>query len=172
MAAALREPSVDQERPCGKELVVYSNETFVAFCPWAPPCDYAIYIMPWAHTADLLLDISEGRAPGGHAEQDPHAGQRTLAALADCLRMAARKLYVFCGNPNYNLVVRNPPFSARRAEWYHWHIELAPTFTRKGGLEYGTHCQVLMTAPDALLPHSLLPQLTPPPIHTFPHRCS
>ena len=37
----------------------------------------------------------------------------------DCLRMATRKLYVFCGNPNYNLVVRNPPFSARSAEWYH-----------------------------------------------------
>ena len=154
MARALRKPSVDKERPCGQELVVYQNELFVAFCPWAPPCDYAIYIMPWAHSADLLLGVSEGKAPGttpgthGQPDEDAHAGQRTLAALADCLRMAARKLYVYCGNPDYNLVVRNPPFSARHAEWYHWHIELAPTFTKKGGLEYGTHCQVLMMAPD------------------------
>jgi len=103
--------------------------------------------MPWAHTADLLLDVAEGKGSGGAAD-GTHAGQRTLAALADCLRIAARKLYVFCGNPNYNLVVRNPPFSARHAEWYHWHIELAPIFSKKGGLEYGTHCMVLMMAPE------------------------
>jgi galactose-1-phosphate uridylyltransferase len=109
MAKALRQPSRDRERPSGSELVVYSNEVFVAFCPWAPPCDYALYIMPWSHTADLLLDIADGKTIDGKA-----AGQHTLAALADCLRMAARKLYVFCGNPNYNLVVSAPPADATR----------------------------------------------------------
>ena len=151
MAQALRKPSEDKERPTGSELVVYQNDLFVAFCPWAPPCDYAIYIMPWAHTADLLLDVADGRShatSGSVSSDSSNAGQRTLAALADCLRMAARKLYVFCGNPNYNLVVRNPPFSARRAEWYHWHIELAPKFSKSGGLEYGTHCMVLMMLPE------------------------
>jgi hypothetical protein len=44
--------------------------------------------------------------------------------------------------------VRNPPFSSRNAEWYHWHIELAPLFSKKGGLEYGTHCMVLMMLPE------------------------
>ena len=53
MARALRKPSEDKERPTGSELVVYQNDLFVAFCPWAPPCDYAIYIMPWAHTVML-----------------------------------------------------------------------------------------------------------------------
>ena len=64
MAQQLRRPSVDKERPSGKELIVYENDLFVAFCPWAPPCDYAIYIMPWAHTADLLLDVTESLRHG------------------------------------------------------------------------------------------------------------
>ena len=40
MARRLRAPSSD--RASGRELVVYGNELFVAFCPWAPPCDLSL----------------------------------------------------------------------------------------------------------------------------------
>jgi hypothetical protein len=52
------------------------------------------------------------------------------------------------GNPDYNLVVRTPPFSERRAEWHHWHIEITPFFTKKSGFEVATQCNVLLTPPD------------------------
>ena len=44
--------------------------------------------------------------------------------------------------------MRNPPFAERSVPWFHWHIEIAPIFSKKGGLEYGTHCMVLMTPPE------------------------
>ena len=31
---------------------------------------------------------------------------------------------------------------------YHWHIEIAPIFAKKGGLEYGSQCMVLMVSPE------------------------
>ena len=103
------------ERP-----IVNSCWRQVAFVPWAPPCDYAIVVMPFKHTADLLLDVAPRHAidgGGSASEAYSEAGQRTIAALADCLRMALRKLYRYCGNPPFNLVVRNPPFAERRASW-------------------------------------------------------
>jgi len=145
MARRLRAPSSD--RASGRELVVYGNEFFVAFCPWAPPCDYAVYVMPWEHHADFLLDAAPTHALDGTNPRGT-ARQTSLAALADCLRVVSRKLYAYCGNPDYNLVVRNPPFAERSVPWFHWHIEIAPIFSKKGGLEYGTHCMVLMTPPE------------------------
>ena len=46
------------------DLSKVGNELFVAFCPWAPPCDYAVYVMPWEHHADVLLDAAPTHALG------------------------------------------------------------------------------------------------------------
>ena len=151
MAKCLRAPSAD--RASGRELVVYQNDRFVAFCPWAPPCDYCIYIMPWKHTADFFLEAGAGTLHAADGTAPPDTSTTALAALADVLRAVSRKLYRYCGNPDYNLVVRNPPFSSSTAPWYHWHIEVAPIFAKKGGLEYGTHCMVIMTPPEVAAKH-------------------
>ena len=46
MARALKAPSEDSKRPSGEELIVYQNELFVAFCPWAPVG--ALHLMAFA----------------------------------------------------------------------------------------------------------------------------
>ena len=52
-------------------------------------------------------------------------------------------------------ITRSPPLEVQHrvrhpAQFgrYHWHIEIAPIFAKKGGLEYGSQCMVLMVSPE------------------------
>jgi hypothetical protein len=42
--------------------------------------------------------------------------------------------------PDYNILVRSvpPEHDAQLAASYHWHVEIAPRFTKSGGLEVAT----------------------------------
>jgi UDPglucose--hexose-1-phosphate uridylyltransferase len=130
--------------PGDADLVVYENDHFVAFVPFAPPSEYCVWILPREHVADLFLAPNERAGRAG-------ASRRTLlAALADVLRTVCRKLYWLCGNPDYSTIMRTPPIDQTDAlltEAYHWHLEVSPKFTKTGGLELATQMNVLLTEP-------------------------
>ena len=119
----------------GPELIVYQNDFFVGFVPWAPSTDYGIWIMPWRHSSDLLR-ASDGESPP------------VMIALAECLREVLRRLYWQCGNPDHNLIVHSPPFADTTSAAHHWYLEVSPKFNKPGGLEVATHMGVLLNPPQ------------------------
>ncbi len=119
----------------GPELVVFENEHFVSFVPWAPSTDYCVWIMPWEHRADLL-------------RSEAAESVDIMMAFAECLREVLRRLYWQCGNPDHNLFVRSPTFTESSSVSFHWYVEVSPKFTKLGGLEVATQTAVLLNRPQ------------------------
>ncbi len=127
-----------QERESG-ERVVYENEGFVSFCPFASRFPYELAVYPKHHGIDF------------HAPEVVSA----LPQLADCLRVTLRKLAKVLEDPQYNLMIHAAPNRfTRRGYWqtieedYHWHIEIIPRLTRVAGFEWGTGFYINVTAPE------------------------
>lgn len=127
----------NQERRDGERLV-FENDQFVAFEPFAAKFPFETWILPRRHEADFR------RVPGD-----------TVLALAQTLRETLRALARALADPPYNLILHSAPFSAHEAELlanteadYHWHIEIIPRLTVQAGFEWGTGCHINPVAPE------------------------
>ncbi|RLB48589.1 MAG: hypothetical protein DRI90_25280, partial [Deltaproteobacteria bacterium] len=111
--------------------VVYQNERFVAYAPFAQPTPYEVHIFPKGHDS-LFEDMSDEEA----------------ADFADCLRATMKKLYVALSNPDFNLILRNPPHHLARVPFYHWHLRVVPHLCGAGGFERGSRMTVNLVVPE------------------------
>ncbi len=129
-----------QERKDGLR-VVYENERFLVFCPYASRMPFEMQILPLAHAHDFA-----------RADEDD------LRGLADALRQALFRMKTGLNDPPYNLVFHTSPnvkaTSRRTGYWntlehdYHWHVEIMPRLTRIAGFEWGTGFHINPTAPE------------------------
>jgi len=133
---------IDQERRDGDRLV-FENDRFIAFCPFAAKFPFETWIMPRNHGADVRALHSEEIVPLGDVLR------RTLGAIADSL-----------SEPPYNLILHSAPFSAHEAELiantpqdYHWHIEIIPRLTVQAGFEWGTGFHINPVPPEQAAAH-------------------
>lgn len=116
--------------------VVWENDRFVCFVPYAAAVPYEMHILPRKHAAHF------GKLGG-----------EEIAALADCLRASMRKLYLGLSNPDFNLVVKNAPYAQGKVPSYHWHIQVVPCLRSPGGFELGARVNVNVVAPEAAAEH-------------------
>jgi len=116
--------------------IVYRNERFVAYVPYAASVPYEVHILPRVHDA-LFGDMSDHEA----------------ALFADCLRKTMRKVYHALFNPDYNLLLRNPPYPLSGVPFYHWHLQILPHTTSMGGFELGSRIRVNVTRPEECARH-------------------
>ncbi|HKA08641.1 MAG TPA: hypothetical protein VKD71_15385, partial [Gemmataceae bacterium] len=95
---------------------VMEMDDFVAFCPVAPRFPGETWLLPkfHIHAFDTLADDSLDELAG---------------ALLDLLSRVSRAL----GDPDYNLILKLPPF--RDHQTFHWRIELLPRITSTAGWE-------------------------------------
>ena len=114
-----------------KERVVYTNDKFISFVPYAASVPYEVHILPKQHNS-LFGNIN-------HSE---------LQAFSDCLRNTMRKLYVRLSNPDFNFVFRNPPYSLSDVPFYHWHMQIIPYLRTPGGFELGSGMHANVVAPE------------------------
>jgi len=110
------------------ERLVYENESFIAFCPYASRFPYEISVLPKTHRPDFH-------------KIEP----KELAHLADCMKVTLSKLKKALHRPQYNYVLHTGPIrGARKGYWttidndFHWHIEIMPRVTRIAGFEWGS----------------------------------
>lgn len=111
--------------------VVYENDRFAAYTPFAQSQPFEINIFPKVHDA-LFGDMDD----------------REAAAFADCLRVTTRKLYLALSNPDYNLILRNPPYPLSGVPFYHWHLQIVPYTRLPGGFELGSRIMVNVMLPE------------------------
>lgn len=112
--------------------VVYENNGFAVFCPYASRAPFELAILP------------KRQCPDFHGLSDQERTQ-----LADALRTALRKLNRALDHPPYNLMLFTAPSrTPRHDEWntleldFRWHIEILPRVHHLGGFELASGCWV------------------------------
>ena len=110
--------------------LVYENNGFTTFCPYASRVPFELTIYPKRQCADFH----------GLTDQE-------IAQLADTLKTALRKLNRALDHPPYNLMLFTAPTRTPRGDhWttieadFRWHIEILPRIYLQGGLELSTGC--------------------------------
>ncbi len=119
--------------------LVYENNGFAVFCPYASRSPFEQAIYPKRQCADF------------HGITDQEAAQ-----LADVLKTALRRLIKALDLPAYNLVLTTAPTRTRRSDhWntlsqdFRWHIEIVPRLFHPGGFDLATGCHLNPVLPEA-----------------------
>jgi UDPglucose--hexose-1-phosphate uridylyltransferase len=114
-----------------KTRLVYQNDDFAAFVPYAAGAEHEVWIVPKRHKAGL----------------DDIEGAR-VDTLADSLHSILNKFCLSIDNPDFNFVVRTVPYPLSEVPYYHWHIQITPRTKILGGFERGTRIQVNTVLPE------------------------
>jgi UDPglucose--hexose-1-phosphate uridylyltransferase len=120
------------------DRMVYENNGFAVFCPYASRFPFELAIFPKRQSPDYhSLDAHE------------------LVLLADALRVGLGKLGRGLGQPDYNLILHTGPVRrSRKNYWtsidfdFRWHIEILPRLVGVAGFEFGTGFYINTTLPE------------------------
>ncbi len=129
---------IEQERSWG-ERMVYENEAFLSFCPYAARFPFEVWILPKNHAVDFY---------------NPENKEK-VQFLADMFKVILKKYDKVLNDPPYNYIVHAAPNRfARRGYWrtieqdFHWHIEMFPRLTRIAGFEEGSGFFINPVSPE------------------------
>lgn len=111
---------IERERAIGERLV-WENDRFVAFCPFASRLSYETWILPKVHASHF--ESIDGPGLEGLAE--------ALGEVLGCIEAGLNQ-------PDYNYIIHSAPFIHADSPGFHWHIEVLPRVTKTAGYEWGT----------------------------------
>jgi UDPglucose--hexose-1-phosphate uridylyltransferase len=114
-----------------KERVVWENDGFLVFSPYACGAPYEVWIMPKRHTSCFSMTT-----------------QAELDSLAEALFVVHRKMHALLGDPDFNYVLRVTPKDERYGHAFHWYIKYMPRLAKQAGFELGTGMYVNTTLPE------------------------
>lgn len=128
---------LDQEIDDG-ERIVFENEHFVAYAPFASKFPFETWIQPREHSANFHTLREEQIRP-----------------FAECVRSTMSMLFRTLQDPPYNFLLHTAPIYYKKASYwktieddYHWHMEIIPRLTRVAGFEWGTGFYINPTPPE------------------------
>ncbi|UUO07797.1 galactose-1-phosphate uridylyltransferase [Blastopirellula sp. J2-11] len=103
------------------ERVVYVDDHFVAFCPFASRVPLETWILPRRADSDFCgVDLAR-------LEQLAQLTQRCLSQIENALEFSA-----------YNYLIHTTPFDINAQAYYHWRLVILPRATTQAGFEWGT----------------------------------
>jgi len=121
--------------------VVYENDLFIAYCPYASLYPFEVRIAPKYHSHDFSM-IDENQ----------------LLKLSEISQVVIKKLHKALANPPFNMILHtSPPIRDYPAKplyyngidrFYHWFIEILPRITTLAGFELGTDIYINPTIPE------------------------
>jgi len=127
---------IAQEKDVEKRIV-YENDHFIAYCPFASRFPFEICLLPKHHEVDFYVSR-------GHVQD-----------MALALKIVLMKLSRALDDPQYNFLIHTSPNRfTRRGYWhtimedYHWHFEIIPRIIRFAGFEWGTGLYINTTPPE------------------------
>jgi len=119
---------MEQEKSWG-ERMLYENDDFMSFCPYASRFPFEVWILPKDHGTDFYAKKVKTKT----------------RSLTKVLQVVLKKYDKVLNNPNYNYVIHDAPNRfPRHGYWqtieqdFHWHIELFPWLTKIAGFEWGS----------------------------------
>ena len=122
--------TLDDELRAG-ERVVFENDGFVVYAPYAARTPFETWIMPRRHRASFGdLDASE------------------KPAFAEALQLTLKALYDGLNDPPFNYFIHSAPLKATVDDVYHWHLELIPKLSTAAGFELGTGMWINVVKPE------------------------
>jgi UDPglucose--hexose-1-phosphate uridylyltransferase len=121
---------VGQERK-DRSRLIYENEEFVVFAPYAPRSPFETWIAPKRHESNFEAEPKE-----------------RLALGAQALRTTLRRLSSALGDPDYNFIIHTNPLRDAPSLSYHWHIEVMPALTQVAGFEWGSGFHINPVPPE------------------------
>ncbi|PQO30178.1 DUF4921 family protein [Blastopirellula marina] len=111
---------IERELAAG-ERIVYADEHFVAFCPFASRVPLETWILPRRPNSDFCgVDLAR-------LEQLAQLTQRCLSQVENALEFSA-----------YNYLIHTTPFDINAQAYYHWRLVILPRATTQAGFEWGT----------------------------------
>ena len=114
-----------------RSRLVYENEEFVVFAPWAPRSPFETWIVPKRHESNFEAEPKE-----------------RLGYCAQALRSTLKRLGAALGEPPYNFIVHSNPIRDAASPSYHWHIEVMPALTHVAGFEWGSGFHINPVPPE------------------------
>ena len=133
-----------QEQREGRR-VVFENDGFLVFCPFASRFPFELCLLPKRQAADY------------HSIEPEE-----LVQLAEALKVVLSKLGRGLGKPQYNLILQTAPSRGghrRSGYWdtidqdFRWHIEILPRLTQTAGFEWGTGFFINPVPPEESAAH-------------------
>lgn len=114
-----------------QKRVVFENEHFVAFCPFASRAAFEVWIV--------------GKRPSPYFE---HITDEEKFALAEVLKYTLAAVYTGLKDPAYNFYIHTAPCDGRDYVHYQWHIEILPHTSVWAGFELSTGIEVSTIQPE------------------------
>ena len=111
--------------------VVFENDGFVVFCPYAARTPFETWLVPKRH-ASALSDLQAAEKP----------------ALAEALQLTLRALAQGLNDPPFNFFIHSAPLHGDHQAVYHWHLELIPKLSIAAGFELGTGIWINVVKPE------------------------
>jgi UDPglucose--hexose-1-phosphate uridylyltransferase len=113
------------------QRIVFENSDFVAFTFYAARFPFEVWVLPKNHMSRF--------------ENETNA---KFNNLAECLMDVFGKLNKTLNDPPLNFFIHNLPNTSQEADYYHWHLEIAPRITGYGGFEMGSGTIIDVFSPE------------------------
>jgi UDPglucose--hexose-1-phosphate uridylyltransferase len=112
--------------------VIFENESFLGFVPFAAEVPFEIWIMPKEHQADFGAISS---------------GQKT--ALAEALHDVLGRLHTKLSDPDYNYIINSSSQCHFCEPHIHWYLQVRPRLVTPAGFEFGTGISINPSLPES-----------------------
>ncbi|MBI2122178.1 MAG: DUF4921 family protein [Candidatus Sungbacteria bacterium] len=115
-----------------KKRLIYENDHFLVFAPFASRLAFEIRIYPKNHVS--------------HFED---ASEAEIVSVANALRVSLGKIFKGLNNPDYNFFLHTSPIDKLNSfRHYHWHFEILPKTSIWAGFEIGTGIEISTITPE------------------------
>lgn len=123
--------TLEDEQHAGTRIV-FENDDFVVFAPYAARTPFETWIMPRRHSASFGdLDLLKEKP-----------------AFAEALQLTLQALREGLNDPPFNYFIHSAPLNAEVSDEYHWHLELIPKLSTAAGFELGTGMWINVVKPE------------------------
>ncbi|MFH0969332.1 MAG: galactose-1-phosphate uridylyltransferase [Patescibacteria group bacterium] len=114
-----------------KERVIFENDEFIAFCPFASRAAFEVWVMPKKHKPYF-----------------ERITQDEKIEVAEVFKKAMNSIYKALNNPPYNFYIHTSPCDGKDYPHYHWHIEILPHTAIWAGFELQTGIEISTIQPE------------------------
>lgn len=115
-----------------KKRIVFENDDFIAFCPFASRAAFEVWVMPKKHKPYFERTTPEEKVELGKVFQ------KAMSAIFKALK-----------DPPYNFYIHTSPCDGKDYEHYHWHVEILPHTATWAGFELETGIEISTIQPEA-----------------------
>lgn len=119
-----------------KTRIVYENDEFIAFCPFASRASFEVWVMPKKHNPYFERITDEQKIK-----------------LSEVFKKAMFSINKALNDPPYNFYIHTSPCDGKDYKHYHWHIEILPHTSTWAGFELETGIEISTIEPEVAAEH-------------------